>query len=162
MDIVIDAYGEKDLAEMISIWNEIVEEGIAFPQLELLTIDSGKEFFDQQDFVGVAKCDDKVAGLYILHPNNVGRCGHQANTGYAVDSNMRGLKIGESLVRHSLQKAKELGYKLMILNAVVRDNESAIHIYNKLGFIKLGIVPQGFLLKTGEYQDTIVFYRELK
>ena len=34
MDIVIRAYEEKDLPEMIGIWNEVVEEGIAFPQEE--------------------------------------------------------------------------------------------------------------------------------
>ena len=45
MDIVIREYQEQDLSEMIAIWNEIVEEGIAFPQEEFLTMDSGKDFF---------------------------------------------------------------------------------------------------------------------
>ena len=40
MDIVIREYQEQDLSEMIAIWNEIVEEGIAFPQDEFLTMDS--------------------------------------------------------------------------------------------------------------------------
>ena len=38
MNIEIRAYREDDLPEMIRIWNEIVEEGIAFPQKELLDI----------------------------------------------------------------------------------------------------------------------------
>jgi len=97
-----------------------------------------------------------------LHPNNIGRCGHQCNTSYAVDSHMRGLKIGEQLILHSLKKAKELGYKLLIFNAVVKGNDSAIHLYEKLGFHKIGEVPHGFLLKNGTYQDTIMYYYELK
>ena len=38
-------YYENDLPEMIRIWNEVVEEGIAFPQEELLGMESGAEFF---------------------------------------------------------------------------------------------------------------------
>jgi len=161
VDILINKYQETDIKDMIDIWNEVVEDGIAFPQVELLTEQSGKSFFEKQDFVGVARYNGKVVGLYILHPNNVGRCGHQANTSYAVSKKMRGMKIGEKLVAHSLEKAKELNYKLMIFNAVVKGNDNAIHIYNKLGFKKIGEIPKGFLLKTGILQDIIMFYHEL-
>ena len=36
MDLTIRAYQEADLPAMIAIWNEIVEEGIAFPQEDCL------------------------------------------------------------------------------------------------------------------------------
>ena len=54
MNIEIRAYREDDLPEMIRIWNEIVEEGIAFPQKELLDIRTGKEFFAEQTYSAVA------------------------------------------------------------------------------------------------------------
>ena len=38
MEIEIRAYEEKELPAMIQIWNEIVETGIAFPQEEILTL----------------------------------------------------------------------------------------------------------------------------
>ena len=38
--------------------------------------------------------DGKIFGLYILHPNNVGRCGHICNASYAVSSDARGRHIG--------------------------------------------------------------------
>ena len=34
MEIKVRAYEENDLPEVIAIWNEIVEEGHAFPQEE--------------------------------------------------------------------------------------------------------------------------------
>lgn len=34
MEIAVRKYEKKDLDEMIAIWNEVVEEGIAFPQEE--------------------------------------------------------------------------------------------------------------------------------
>ena len=44
-EIQIRKYGEKDIPAMVKIWNEVVEDGIAFPQLEVLTEESGREFF---------------------------------------------------------------------------------------------------------------------
>ena len=80
MNIIIRKYNRRDIAPMTAIWNEVVEEGIAFPQEELLTEETGREFFDSQSHCGVAEDTDtgKVLGLYILHPNNVGRCGISA------------------------------------------------------------------------------------
>ncbi len=86
MKISVRAYEEKDLPEMIRIWNEVVEDGVAFPQEELLNAETGKEFFAGQTYSAVAEDTEtgKVYGLYILHPNNVGRCGHICNASYAV------------------------------------------------------------------------------
>ena len=93
-----------DLAAMIRIWNEIVEEGIAFPQEEPLTPETGKQFFAAQTYCAVAEEKGKVFGLYILHPNNVGRCGHISNASYAVSSESRGKHIGEMLVKDCLEQ----------------------------------------------------------
>ncbi|ETA79729.1 GNAT family N-acetyltransferase [Youngiibacter fragilis] len=163
MDLEIRAYDQEHIREAISIWNDIVEDGIAFPQMDLLTEESGDAFFSQQSFTGLAydKDSKSIAGLYILHPNNIGRCGHISNTSYAVKKGMRGHHIGERLVVHSLGKAKELGFRIMQFNAVVRTNENALHLYEKLGFVRLGIVPQGFLMKDGTYEDIVPHYRVL-
>ena len=52
--MIIRKYEEKDLQQMISIWNEVVDEGIAFPQEDLLDEVSGKEFFESQSYTGMA------------------------------------------------------------------------------------------------------------
>ena len=44
-NIRIRKYENKDINDMVRIWNEVVEEGIAFPQEEMLTSTSGKDFF---------------------------------------------------------------------------------------------------------------------
>ena len=36
MDITVRAYTPADVAQMNEIWNEVVEDGIAFPQERLL------------------------------------------------------------------------------------------------------------------------------
>lgn len=161
MEYEIVPYTEADVDAMIEIWNEVVNDGVAFPQLDELNHKTGVEFFGKQDFVGVAKVNGEVAGLYILHPNNVGRCGHICNASYAVRSDMRGKHIGELLVTDCLKKAKELGYKILQFNAVVATNTSALELYKKLGFVQLGVIPGGFLMKDGHYEDIIVHYHTL-
>ena len=86
--MIVRAYEKKDLDSMIKIWNEIVEEGIAFPQEELLNNITGADFFASQTYVAVAEEDNThvICGLYILHPDNIGRCGHICNASYAVSS----------------------------------------------------------------------------
>ena len=54
MKIKVRAYEKKDLPEMIAIWNEIVEEGVAFPQEEILDRQTGEQFFALQTYSAVA------------------------------------------------------------------------------------------------------------
>ena len=163
MNIEIISFSPEYTSEAINIWNEVIEEGVAFPQLEYLNEENGKAFFEEQSFTGLAIDTDnnKKLGLYILHPNNVGRCGHIANASYAVASECRGNKIGEALVTHCLDKAKELGFKIMQFNAVVANNQRALKLYKKLGFVLLGTIPKGFMLKDGRFEDITVHYKVL-
>ena len=154
-------YKDKDLLQMIAIWNEVVEDGIAFPQEDLLDAVSGKEFFESQSYTGVAEDDGQIVGLYILHPNNVGRCGHICNASYAVSSHVRGQHIGEKLVLHSLDKASKLGFKILQFNAVVESNIHARHLYERLGFLQLGTIPDGFRTKDGHYENICPYYHTL-
>ena len=140
--ITIRKYRVQDIVPAMEIWNEVVRDGIAFPQDEELTEQNADSFFNNQSYTGIAEDNStgELVGLYILHPNNVGRCGHICNTSYAVKKGMRGLHIGEQLVKDS----------------------HALHLYERLGFTQLGKIPQGFRMKDGHYEDIIPHYILLK
>ena len=159
--MIIRKYNEKDLAAMVAIWNEVVVDGVAFPQEELLYSETGAEFFASQSYCGVADDDGKVVGLYILHPNNIGRCGHICNASYAVSSSCRGKHIGEKLVLDCIENAKQIGFKILQFNAVVESNIHARHLYERIGFTQLGIIPKGFRMKDGHYENICPYYIEL-
>ena len=72
MALEIRPYREEDLAGMIKVWNEVVEAGEAFPQVEPLTMETARAFFAEQTLTTVAAIDDKLFGLYILHPTTWG------------------------------------------------------------------------------------------
>lgn len=160
MNIIIREYTASDVKDAIVIWNQVVEDGVAFPQEENLTEESGDAFFKEQRYTGIAQDMDtqEIVGLYILHPNNVGRCGHICNASYAVRRDIRGEHIGEKLVLDCLAKAKEKGFRVMQFNAVVASNTHALHLYERIGFTKLGVIPQGFRMPDGHYEDIIPHY----
>lgn len=135
--MLVRKYDNKDINSMVTIWNEVVENEVAVDD------------------------NDEVVGLYILHPNNEGRCGHICNASYAVNSKCRGLHIGEKLVTDCLLQAKELGFKVLQFNAVVESNVHARHLYERVGFKQLGTIPHGFRMKDGTYENICPYYKEL-
>lgn len=158
-NIIIRQYKKEDVKSMVSIWNQVVEDGVAFPQLDTLTKAAGRRFFEEQSYCGVAEDENgRIVGMYILHPNNIGRCGHISNASYAVDRECRGKHVGELLVSDCIRQAGELGFKILQFNAVVTSNTAANKLYAKLGFTRLGMIPGGFRMNDGSYEDIYIYY----
>ncbi len=164
MEVFIRKYNVFDIKNMVDIWNEIVNEGNSFPQNENLDFICGEKFFEQQTYCAVAEDSktNEIMGLYILHPNNIGRCCHIANASYAVTKRMRGKGVGRALVIDSLVSASKYGFKVMQFNAVVVNNYRAIRLYKNLGFTQLGKIPNGFKLGDDTYEDIYLFYYDLQ
>ena len=125
MQIEIRQYEQRDAAQAAEIWNEVVEDGKAFPQMEKLDEVTGHAFFTEQTYTGVAydAATGELVGLYILHPNNVGRCGHICNASYAVKKSVRGQHIGEKLVTH----CTDTGQNVRIPRAAVQRSRQEQH-----------------------------------
>lgn len=160
MNLTIREYNSNDAEEVKNIWNQVVSSGDAFPQEFPLTDDEADAFFKSQTYTAVAIDSEKgeIVGMYILHPNNIGRCGHICNASYAVKKDVRGEHIGEKLVLDCLNKAHAKGFRILQFNAVVANNTHAIHLYERLGFNRIGVVPGGFHMPDGTYEDIILFY----
>ena len=161
MKIDFRKYEQNDLKKMRQMWNVIIEDGVAFPGMVLLEENEFESMLKHQDDVYCMIVDQHVVGYYILHPNNIGRCSHVANASYILDKDMRGKHLGEFLVKHSIEIAKELGFKGMQFNAVVESNYAARHIYKKVGFKEVGVIPNGFMLKDGSYSNMYIMYLPL-
>lgn len=167
-NVIVRKYQDSDVDGMKAIWNEVVAAGDAFPQDAPLG-DDAASFFASQTHCGVALIQDsaesnQIAGLYILHPNNTGRCGHIANASYAVKGSCRGRHIGEMLVKDCLAEAAKAGYRVLQFNAVVAANIHARHLYERLGFMQLGTIKGGFRLGDGDdakYVDICPYYISL-
>lgn len=159
-DFIVTQFSENDIGAMMEIWNEVVRDGNAFPQDELLTMTSAKEFFSTQTYSAVIK--DKstkdVLGLYILHPNGGGHRAHISNASFAVKKSAQGKGLGRALVSDCLKVGKSLGFLILIFNAVVATNTAARALYESLGFNLLGTLPGGFKKNDGALLDTCIYY----
>ena len=158
MEITFRSYQEEDIARMTAIWNDIVEDGIAFPGEERYTESAFGQLLTEQSASTCLLLNGQIAGFFIVHPNHIGRCSHIANASYAIAKEFRGQRLGRPLVKESLEVTKKLGFKAMQYNAVVASNTSAIRIYLELGFRIIGTIPDGYRLKNEELTDMHIMH----
>lgn len=159
---VLRQYKEADGAQVLSILNEVIDEGGSIPFTEHWDLSFLDEHLSRNDFSCVAVRGNEVVGFYTLHVNIPGRCSSGANATYLVKKECRGMHIGEMLVLNSIHKAKELGYRYMQFNGVVDTNIHARHLYQRCGFKEIGVVPKGFQIRDGSYQDMHIYWLNLE
>ena len=109
----------------------------------------------------VAELDGRLAGTYLLKPNQPGLGSHVANCGYMVAASARGRGLGEALCRHSLEVARGLGFRAMQFNSVVSTNRTAIAVWQRCGFAIVGTVPLAFAHPVHGLVDIHVMHRHL-
>ena len=153
MEIICKPYTSDDKEAVTAIWNDIVRDANAFPQEFPFTDEEGDAFFLSQKATTVAWAKGEIAGFYILHDNNVGRCSHMANASYSVSKKFRGCGVGKVLVSDSLAKAKQCGYRGL------QYNYGAIALYLKLGFNIIGTIPGGYRKADGTFEDLLIFHK---
>jgi len=107
---------------------------------------------------------DCVAGSYYVKDNYPGRSSHICNAGFVVLSRWRGRKYGSLLGQSYLHYAPLLGYRASIFNLVYMNNVASIRIWERLGFKRVGTIPEAGRLKTSdgngeEYVDAAVYWK---
>ena len=144
MAIAIRAYQPEDVPALVEIWNEVVEQGIAFPQKAPLTNQIGAAFFAKQSCTAAAYDTEtaEIVGMYILHPNNVGRCGHICNASYAVKATYRGQKIGEQLAALPASSPSD-GIPHLAIQCGCKGKLCSKETVRKAGFVTIGTIPGG-------------------
>ena len=106
--------------------------------------------------------DDVVAGTAGIDALGMrDKIKHRAVFGIAITKEFWGLGIGKYLMEACIECAREAGYLQLELE-VVAENERAVEMYRRAGFIEYGRNPKGFRLRTGEYQELIDMRLELK
>lgn len=109
----------------------------------------------------VAEEDESILGTYFLHANQRGGGGHVANCGYVTAQQATGRGIARAMCLHSLNVARQRGFRAMQFNFVVSTNEHAVRLWTALGFATVGRLPAAFLHPLHGYVDALVMYRAL-
>jgi ribosomal protein S18 acetylase RimI-like enzyme len=114
---------------------------------------------DKETFVW--KDGGAVLGTYFLKANQQGGGAHVANCGYVTALAAQGRGIARQMCLHSLERARERGFRAMQFNFVVSTNERAIKLWTSLGFNIVGRLPLAFEHPTQGFVDALVMYRKL-
>jgi ribosomal protein S18 acetylase RimI-like enzyme len=109
----------------------------------------------------VASEDGQIVGTYYIRANQGGGGSHVANCGYMTHASHRGRGIARSMCEHSLEHARQLGFRAMQFNFVVSTNQDAVRLWKSLGFDIAGCLPKAFQLPYGNYVDAYVMFKSL-
>lgn len=109
----------------------------------------------------VAIMDGKVIGTAGIDAIGTKyKVAHRAEFGIGMLKEYWGLGIGRALLEACIQCAREAGYVQLELS-VVADNERAIMMYEKAGFVEYGRNPKGFCSRTAGFQELVSMRLEL-
>ncbi|MGF7146773.1 L-amino acid N-acyltransferase YncA [Sphingomonas zeicaulis] len=114
---------------------------------------------DRETFV--AEADDEVLGTYYLRANQQGGGRHVANAGYATAADAAGRGVARAMCAHSLDHARNRGFRAMQFNFVISTNTRAVGLWASFGFETLCRLPEAFDHPALGMVDALVMFRGL-
>jgi ribosomal protein S18 acetylase RimI-like enzyme len=114
---------------------------------------------DRETFV--AEESGKILGTYYIRPNQAGGGNHICNCGYMTSAAATGRGVARAMCQHSLDYARQRGYRGMQFNFVVSTNTRAVALWESFGFAIVGRLPQAFHHPTLGFVDALVMFRSL-
>jgi ribosomal protein S18 acetylase RimI-like enzyme len=161
MNFEIRKATESDKNEVWEIIQAVISAGDSYtfapdsPKEKMLGFWSSE---DKQTYVAVL--DGEIVGTFFLKANQPDLGSHICNAGYMVSPKARGKNIGRKMAEFSLPEAKRLGFKAMQFNFVVKSNEIAVKLWQKLGFEIIGEIPEAFQHKDLGLTNALIMYRK--
>lgn len=151
----------EDEAEMLLKYLKQVYAETPFliqePDEITFTIDDEKKYIKENndsnsDLLLIGMLDGKHVGNCSLMGNHARRLKHRTSLGIVLYLEYTGLGIGRIMIEEVCKIAKENGIEQVELE-VAANNRNAISLYEKLGFGKVGILPNNMKYADGTYTD---------
>jgi len=149
------------LAQLHQEFTWEVERGTTYPMDQAMDLAAFTAYWFG-GFAGV--CVDKsgtILGTFYIKPNYPGRCSHICNGGFLTCTEARGKGVGRAMATAFLHYGPLLGYRYSVFNLVFETNAASLHLWDSLGFQRIGRVKGAGLLRDQGYVDAIIFGRDL-
>lgn len=148
-----------------SIWailEPIIRAGETYPLPRDMNREQALAFwFSPEKEAFVWEENGAVLGTYFLKANQQGGGAHVANCGYVTSQQAQGRGVARAMCLHSLEHAKQRGFRAMQFNFVVSSNTRAVKLWSSLGFETVGRLPLVFAHPTLGFVDALVMFRQL-
>ena len=160
--IEIRAATEADRDAIWNIFHEIIAAGDTYAFDPKMSREEALAYWFRADtHPYVAEKGGRIAGTYIVRPNQLGPGSHVDNAAFMVASDAQGFGVGRRMAEHCLSEARRMGFRAMQFNFVISTNTPAIHLWEQLGFKIVGTLPGAFHHAEKGYVDVYVMYRSL-
>lgn len=148
------------------VW-PIIKEVIATGSTYVFAPESPKEkmidyWFDPMKHCYVAEIEGVIVGTFVLKDNQPDLGNHIANGSYIVASVAAGKGVGKAMGKFSIDLARQLGYRAIQFNIVIKSNTVAVKLWQSLGFQIIGEVPEAIRHPNGTFGNAYIMYLSLK
>jgi GNAT superfamily N-acetyltransferase len=97
---------------------------------------------DKETYVAEEK--GAIVGTFYLKANQPDFGNHICNAGFMVSPGAQGKGIGKKIGLFAIQEARNLGFRAMQFNFVIKTNENAIKLWKSIGFDVIGEIPSAY------------------
>lgn len=160
--ILIRAAGAADVDAIWAMLESVIRAGETYALPREMTRKDALAYWtgpDRETFV--AEIVGQIAGTYFLKANQAGGGAHVANCGYVTAADFAGRGIARAMCLHSLDFARQRGFRAMQFNLGVGTNERAVRLWQALGFAIVGRLPGAFAHPALGDVDALVMFRRL-
>ena len=140
---------------------------LSYPDEVTFTAEQEEQFLKEKtesenEIEILAELDGKLigsAGVFAVRKAEKVR--HRAGFGISVDKAYWGLGVGRALTEACIECARAAGYTQLELEAVA-ENESALALYESVGFVEYGRNPCGFRSRLSGWQPLVLMLLDLE
>lgn len=154
---------EADAEQIILHTQKVLEESSYFLGTSLEefhpTVEEEKAWIqshNQHGLLLVAEDNGSIVGILNFRLSTSKKFSHKGYFGMSIQEAYTNKGIGSSLIKSLIDWAKEDNRVEKISLEVFSNNERAIHLYSKLGFIEEGRLVKNAKLGPNEYVDDII------
>jgi len=163
MTLSIKHASNADSDALWHILEPIIRAGETYPLPRDMSRDDALAYWlSQSHQTFTATSEGSVVGTYYIRPNNSGGGAHVANCGYMVGENARGKGVARAMCAHSIEVARQSGFKAIQFNFVIATNTRAVALWISCGFETLCTLPQVFDHPREGLVDALVMFKQLE
>lgn len=145
-EVVVRPIRDEDWPAVFRIVDEVVRDGETYAYPGDLTSEAARELWLESPpgLTVVAERDGRIVGTAKMGPNRPGRGDHIGTASFMVAPAARGTGVGRLLGEWVVDWHRRNGFAGIQFNAVVETNETAVRLWQSLGFEIIGTVPGAF------------------
>ena len=169
--VILRSIKWEDLDLALEFINNLVSEKLEDPDFGIVSDKQTRESEAKwlADRLIEIESGNAIHVIAFGHGKLIGNCGvsrgkgsdefHHGTLGISVSKEYRNFGIGREMLKTAIEECRKAGFKTIELEAF-GNNQRAIHLYERVGFKQVGVIPKK-IHRNGRFYDIVVMSIEL-